>query len=59
MLAVKIFFWILEFMFFAGIIGSAIVVILTSIDDAKEIGGDKREMESSPAVSMRPETVKG
>ena len=37
MLFVKILIWMLEFAFFAGLIGSAVVVILTGFDDVREI----------------------
>jgi hypothetical protein len=43
MIFAKIFFWIIGIMFFAGAIGSALVVILTSIDDIKDL----RENENS------------
>jgi hypothetical protein len=43
MIIAKIFFWIIGIMFFAGAIGSALVVILTSIDDIKDL----RENENS------------
>jgi hypothetical protein len=37
MIIAKIFFTILEIMFFGGAIGSALVVLLTSIDDVREL----------------------
>ncbi len=48
MLVVKVLIWILEFLFFAGLIGSAVVVILTGFEDLKEISGkeEQREKES-------------
>jgi len=44
---VSIFFWVLGIMFVVGMVGSAVVVILTSIEDIKELRGDK-EPESLP-----------
>ena len=52
----KVFFEILEFMFFAGIIGSALVVILTSIEDAKELR-DVKEEQPPVRHELRPEGV--
>lgn len=37
MIVAKIFFWTIGIMFFAGIIGSALVVTLTTIDDIKDL----------------------
>ena len=42
MIAAKFFFTVLEVMFAAGVIGSALVVLLTSIDDVKELVEDKK-----------------
>lgn len=47
MIIVSIFFWVLGIMFVVGMVGSAVVVILTSIEDIKELRGDK-EPESLP-----------
>lgn len=55
LLAAKIFFWIIGIMFFAGMIGSAIVVLFTSVEDARELRGEEKEtvtaMSSSPHIS--------
>jgi|WetSurMetagenome_2_1015567.scaffolds.fasta_scaffold1316901_2 hypothetical protein len=37
MIAAKIFFWILEALFAIGIVGSALVVLLTAIDDVRDL----------------------
>jgi hypothetical protein len=42
----QVFFWILGMMFFVGAIGSALVVILTSIHDVKDI---REPREPEPA----------
>jgi hypothetical protein len=34
---------VLEAMFFVGIIGSAVVVLITSVEDARELLGDSEE----------------
>ena len=41
MIVAKVFFTILEVMFAVGVIGSALVVLLSAIDDVKEL----REVE--------------
>ncbi len=46
-LAAKIFFWVIGIMFFAGIIGSAIVVLFTSVEDAKELKGEEKPVSSA------------
>lgn len=43
MFAIKVLVWILEFLFFGGLMGSAVVVLLTGIDDVREVMGDKKE----------------
>ena len=53
-LAARIFFWIVGIMFFAGIIGSAIVVLFTSVEDAKELKGEEKpasSVVSSPHIA--------
>ena len=42
----KILFWILGVMFFVGVVGSAVVVILTSIEDVKELRNKKDESKT-------------
>ena len=49
----KVFFWIIGIMFFAGMAGSALVVVLTSIEDGKELR-EKREAEGSSRVMQDP-----
>ena len=37
-MAIQVFFMrVLEFMFFAGLVGSAVVVLISFIEDAKEL----------------------
>lgn len=48
----QIFFWILGIMFFVGAIGSGIVVILTSIDDIKDLREEKEPEPIRFAGSM-------
>ena len=50
-LIAKAFFWLLGILFFVGIVGSAVVVILTSIEDVKELR-DKKEAEPSVKVTQ-------
>lgn len=47
MIVAKIFFTILEVLFVAGMVGSAVVVILTSIEDAKELRPKKAEPKNT------------
>jgi FtsH-binding integral membrane protein len=42
MIVAKIFFTVLEVMFAVGVIGSLLVVLLTSIDDVKELVEEKK-----------------
>ena len=49
----QIFFWVLGIMFFVGVFGSALVVILTSIDDVKDLR-EKKESEPVQTASMMP-----
>jgi hypothetical protein len=57
MLFVRILIWMLEFAFFAGLIGSAVVVILTGFDDVKEISekhkAKEKEVGSDYVTAMR------
>ncbi len=46
----KVLFWILGLMFFVGIIGSAVVVLLTSIEDVKELRANE---ENEPRTVMQ------
>jgi len=52
---VAIFVRILEVIFMVGILGSAVVLILTLIEDAKSLlpGGEKKEKESDTQSSSR------
>ena len=54
LLIAKGFFWLLGLMFLAGIIGSGIVVIMTSIEDARELR-DRKEPEPTATTELRPE----
>jgi hypothetical protein len=51
MLVIKLLIWFLEFLFFAGLIGSALVVILTGFEDLKEITDKPDAREKEPAYS--------
>ncbi len=51
MIAVRILIWILEVLFFGGMVGSAIVVLLTGVEDLKEVtGGHKDDKGNKPAA---------
>lgn len=50
----QIFFWILGIMFFVGAIGSALVVILTSIDDIKDLRDAKEPEPARFGASVTP-----
>ena len=54
MIVAKIFFWIIGIMFFAGMAGSALVIILASIEDAKELRGDKEDEGSANVMRTHP-----
>lgn len=56
LIVAKAFFWIIGTMFFVGLIGSGAVVILTSIEDAKEL---REKKEAEPRVRMMPESAFG
>ena len=45
---VPFFVKLLEFVFVAGVVGSLIVVILTSIEDVSELGGEEEKIEPEP-----------
>ncbi len=47
MLFAQIFFWVIGIMFFAGMIGSAIVVLFTTVEDVKEL---REKPDPRPAV---------
>ncbi len=49
-LIAKAFFWFIGILFFVGMIGSAVVVILTSIEDVRELR-EKKEDESAVKVA--------
>jgi hypothetical protein len=53
----KIFFWIIGTMFFVGSIGSALVVIFTTVDDVKDLRG--REESETPMTSSVTQTGSG
>ena len=42
-LIAKVFFWIIGIMFMVGLVGSGVVVILTSIEDVRELRESKDE----------------
>jgi hypothetical protein len=46
----RVFFWIIGLMFFVGICGSALVVMLTSIEDIRDL----RQKEESETPSQPP-----
>jgi hypothetical protein len=50
----QIFFWILGIMFFAGAVGSGLVVILTSIDDIKDLRDEKAPEPSRFGATLTP-----
>ena len=53
MFIAKIFFSILGIMFFVGAIGSALVVIFTTIDDIKDLReGQEEEGQPAPIVTQ-------
>jgi hypothetical protein len=60
MLVAQIFFWTIGIMFLAGMVGSAVVVVLTSLEDAKELKGESKEGMvdvSSPHISRAQPTA--
>ncbi len=52
LLIAKAFFWFIGVLFFVGVIGSAVVVILTSIEDVKEL---REKKEDEPVVKVTHE----
>jgi hypothetical protein len=53
MIVAKIFFWIIGIMFFAGAIGSSLVVIFTTVDDIKDLSGNgETEPQPAPIVTQ-------
>jgi hypothetical protein len=42
-LAAKLFFWVIGVLFLVGMAGSALVVLLTSAEDLKELKGEPKE----------------
>ena len=60
MFLAQIFFWAIGIMFFLGIIGSAIVVLFTTVEDAKELKGEEKPLSSavsSPHISRAQPSV--
>jgi hypothetical protein len=53
-LAAVIFFWTLGILFFGGLAGCVIVIILTSIEDAKELFKPEEEL---PKIIGDPNTL--
>jgi len=53
---IAIFVRILEVIFMVGILGSAVVLILTLIEDAKSLfpGGEKKESDTQSSPHTRP-----
>jgi hypothetical protein len=49
LLIAKAFFWFIGILFFLGMVGSAVVVILTSIEDVRELR-EKKEDEAAVKV---------
>jgi hypothetical protein len=46
-LIARLFFWTIGIMFLVGSVGSALVVLLTTLDDVKELSGGTKESEST------------
>jgi hypothetical protein len=53
-IAAKLFFWILGIMFFVGAFGSALVVIMTSIHDVKDLREREEPAPANINSSMTP-----
>ena len=59
-LAAKIFFWVVGILFLVGMVGSALVVLLTSAEDAKELKREPKEktpVVTSPHISTAQPTT--
>lgn len=59
-LAAQIFFWVIGILFLVGMAGSALVVVLTSVEDAKELKSEPKEKTievSSPHISRAQPSV--
>ena len=53
MVIAKLFFWIIGIMFFVGAIGSALVVIFTTVDDIKDLSGhEEADRQPAPIVTQ-------
>lgn len=50
---VAIFFWTISAMFVVGIVGSAVVVVLTTIEDAKELRENGRNRSGKPETDSQ------
>lgn len=60
LVAAKIFFWTIGVLFLVGMVGSAVVVLLTSVEDVKELKGEPKERPievSSPHISRAQPTT--
>jgi hypothetical protein len=50
--AAVIFFWTLGILFFSGLAGCVLVIILTSIEDAKELFRPEEKVPKAPEPSV-------
>jgi len=48
---IKVGIWVLEFLFFAGLIGSALVILLSGLEDIETILEKEEATPSQPDIS--------